>query len=56
MMPRYFLTRLAVEGFRGINNENDPLDIGFEPKTPLVEGIARWAEWFHQYQKPDGQR
>ena len=31
-------------------------DIGFEPKTPLVEGIARWAEWFHQYQKPDGQR
>ena len=30
-MPRYFLTRLAVEGFRGINNEKDPLDIRFEP-------------------------
>ena len=33
MMPRYFLTRLAVEGFRGINNENDPLDIRFQPNT-----------------------
>src|SRR5437870_13898255 len=30
-MPRYFLTRLAVEGFRGINNEADPLDICFKP-------------------------
>ena len=30
-MPRYFLTRLAVEGFRGINNENDPLDLCFQP-------------------------
>ena len=28
-MPRYFLTRLTVEGFRGINNENNPLDIKF---------------------------
>lgn len=33
MMPRYFLRRLAVEGFRGINNENDPLDISFEPNS-----------------------
>lgn len=33
MMPRYFLTRLAIEGFRGINNENDPLDIKFEPNS-----------------------
>ena len=32
-MPRYFLTRLTVEGFRGINNENDPLDIRFEPDS-----------------------
>ncbi len=24
-------------------------DVGFEPKTPLVEGIARWAEWFREY-------
>ena len=32
-MPRYFLTRLAVEGFRGINNENAPLDIKFEPNS-----------------------
>ena len=30
-MPRYFLTRLAVEGFRGINNESDPLDLQFRP-------------------------
>ena len=30
-MARYFLTRLAVEGLRGVNNENDPLDISFRP-------------------------
>lgn len=28
-MSRYFLTRLRVEGFRGINNEGDPLDLRF---------------------------
>ena len=31
MMPRYFLRRLSIEGFRGVNNENDPLDISFRP-------------------------
>ena len=31
MMPRYFLRRLTVEGFRGVNNESDPLDIRFRP-------------------------
>ena len=45
MMPRYFLTRLAVEGFRGINNENDPLDISFEPNSVnsifAVNGIGK---------------
>ena len=29
-MIRYFLTRIQIEGFRGINNENDPLDIRFK--------------------------
>ena len=24
-------------------------DVGFEPKTPLSEGIARWVEWFREY-------
>ena len=24
-------------------------DVGFEPKTSLDEGIARWAEWFRSY-------
>ena len=24
-------------------------DFGFEPKTPLSEGIARWAAWFRDY-------
>ena len=24
-------------------------DVGFEPSTPLTEGIARWAEWFRGY-------
>lgn len=30
-MTRYFLTRLKIEGFRGINNESDPLDLRFQP-------------------------
>lgn len=30
-MPRYYLTRLKVEGFRGVNNETDPLDLKFRP-------------------------
>ena len=29
-MSRYFLVGLRVEGFRGINNEGDPLDIKFK--------------------------
>ena len=33
MMPRYFLTRLSVEGFRGVNNENNPLEIRFKPDS-----------------------
>ena len=44
-MPRYFLTRLSVEGFRGVNNENDPLDISFEPNSVnsvfAVNGIGK---------------
>ncbi len=44
-MPRYFLTRLAVEGFRGVNNENDPLDISFRADTVnsvfAVNGIGK---------------
>jgi hypothetical protein len=28
-MTRYFLTKLAIEGFRGINNEGDPLTLTF---------------------------
>jgi len=30
-MPRYFLGRIKVEGFRGINNEANPLDLKFSP-------------------------
>ncbi|MCC7428685.1 MAG: AAA family ATPase [Alphaproteobacteria bacterium] len=45
MMPRYFLTRLAIEGFRGVNNENDPLDISFQPNAVnsvfAVNGIGK---------------
>lgn len=44
-MPRYYLTRLAVEGFRGVNNENDPLDIRFRPDAVnsvfAVNGIGK---------------
>ena len=24
-------------------------DVGFAPKTPLCEGLTRWAEWFREY-------
>ena len=44
-MPRYFLKRLVVEGFRGINNENDPLDIDFDSNSVnsvfAVNGIGK---------------
>jgi DNA repair exonuclease SbcCD ATPase subunit len=36
-MTRYFLTRLQVEGFRGINNEGSPLDLRF--KTDAVNSV-----------------
>lgn len=29
-MSRYFLVRILIEGFRGINNENQPLELGFK--------------------------
>jgi UDP-glucuronate 4-epimerase len=24
-------------------------DVGFEPKTPLADGIGRWVEWYKSY-------
>ncbi len=36
-MPRYFLAKIVVEGFRGINNESDPLILKF--KTDAVNSI-----------------
>jgi len=32
-MPRYFLKRLKIEGFRGVNNQGNPLDISFKPNA-----------------------
>jgi hypothetical protein len=32
-MPKYFLTNLQIEGFRGINNEGEPLQISFKPDS-----------------------
>ncbi len=26
-------------------------DVGFEPRTPLAEGLARWATWYRDYRK-----
>ncbi|MAM33538.1 MAG: hypothetical protein CMH28_00510, partial [Micavibrio sp.] len=44
-MPRYFLKRLKVEGFRGINNQGNPLDISFKPEAVnsvfAVNGIGK---------------
>lgn len=31
------------------NVEDLKTDVGFEPKTPLVEGIAQWVSWFQHY-------
>ncbi|GAW36558.1 recombination protein F [Roseovarius sp. A-2] len=36
-MPRYFLRRLKVEGFRGVNNQGNPLDISF--KSDAVNSV-----------------
>lgn len=44
-MPRYFLKRLKVEGFRGVNNQGNPLDISFKPDAVnsvfAVNGIGK---------------
>lgn len=32
-MTYYFLTRVKIEGFRGINNENQPLELRFKPEA-----------------------
>ena len=24
-------------------------DVGFAPKTPLADGLSRWAAWFRKY-------
>jgi DNA repair exonuclease SbcCD ATPase subunit len=29
-MAKYFISKLQIEGFRGINNENDPLEINLK--------------------------
>ena len=29
-------------------------DVGFSPKTPLPEGIARWVTWFREYSQRQG--
>lgn len=36
-MPRYFLKRLKIEGFRGVNNQGNPLDISF--KSDAVNSV-----------------
>ena len=44
-MPRYFLRRLKVEGFRGVNNQGNPLDICFKPDAVnsvfAVNGVGK---------------
>ena len=44
-MPRYFLKRLKIEGFRGVNNQGNPLDISFKPAAVnsvfAVNGIGK---------------
>jgi UDP-glucuronate 4-epimerase len=26
-------------------------DVGFEPRTALCEGLARWADWYRDYHR-----
>jgi DNA repair exonuclease SbcCD ATPase subunit len=44
-MTRYFITKLKVEVFRGINNESDPLNLKFKPDAVnsvfAVNGIGK---------------
>jgi hypothetical protein len=44
-MTRFFITKLKVEGFRGINSEADPLNLKFKPDTVnsvfAVNGIGK---------------
>jgi recombinational DNA repair ATPase RecF len=44
-VPRYFLTRIKIEGFRGINNEGDPLELKFRPDAVnsvfAINGIGK---------------
>ena len=45
MKSGYFLNRIVIEGFRGINNEGAPLDLHFQPDTVnsifAVNGIGK---------------
>jgi len=45
MNTHYFLTRLVIEGFRGVNNEGDPLDLSFNADAVnsifAVNGIGK---------------
>jgi len=29
-------------------------DVGFEPKTSLADGIAKWADWYRSYRDTSG--
>jgi len=44
-VPRYFLKRLKIEGFRGVNNQGNPLDISFKSDAVnsvfVVNGIGK---------------
>ena len=37
----------VITTFADINSLH--CDIGFEPKTPIIEGIAKWVEWYLDY-------
>jgi len=38
-----------LEGCRHNGVEHLKRDVGFEPKTPLADGIGRWADWYRRY-------
>lgn len=33
------------------DTEAQRLDVGFEPRTPLAEGLSSWAKWYLDYKK-----
>jgi len=50
-VTRYFLGALTIEGFRGINNDGDPLVLKFK-RMPSTRYMRRMVSGKARYLKP----